>query len=164
MALHTPVHQIGTTPHPHVLRDALIVVGVAAAVVALVALLLAVRPLMTTTSTAVDQLTTPQLVEFRAGERASWAVTSLTAALRPAADFRAGERDSWAATTVAATAPQALTAFRAGEREAWAATTTTAAQQAASQFRAGERDSWASTSTTERQSIIEYRAAERASR
>ena len=70
MALHTPVHQIGATPHPHVLRNALAVIIVAALAVAILVVLLAFRPFTTSTATtAADHLLSPQMIEFRASER-----------------------------------------------------------------------------------------------
>lgn len=70
MALHTPVHQLGVTPHPHALRNALAVVVIAALALATLAALVVVRPLSTSTAAiSADQLVTPQLIEFRASER-----------------------------------------------------------------------------------------------
>ncbi|MHB8958999.1 MAG: hypothetical protein ACYDAN_05165 [Candidatus Limnocylindrales bacterium] len=70
MALHTPVHQLGVTPHPHVLRNTLVVVVIAALALATLAVLVVVRPLSTSTaSVSADQLVTPQMIEFRASER-----------------------------------------------------------------------------------------------
>jgi len=70
MALHTPVHQLGATPHPHVLRNALIAVLIAAAALAILAMLIAFRPFTSSSSsTPADQIITPQSIEFRASER-----------------------------------------------------------------------------------------------
>ncbi len=70
MALHTPVHQIGATPHPHALRNALAVVVIAAVALATLAVLVVVRPLSTSTAgVSADPFVTPQMIEFRASER-----------------------------------------------------------------------------------------------
>ncbi len=69
MAVHAPVHQLGTTHHPHTLRYALLAVGAAIVVIAglVVADVVRVNPSSVATG---DKLTTPAMVEFRAGERA----------------------------------------------------------------------------------------------
>jgi multisubunit Na+/H+ antiporter MnhC subunit len=69
MALHAPVHQLGVAPHPHALRNALIVVGLAILAVILIAAALLYKP-TPSTSTLGDRLTTQEMVDFRAGERA----------------------------------------------------------------------------------------------
>jgi hypothetical protein len=68
MALHTPVQQIGTSHHLY--RNALLAVGVAIVAVVLVAAALLIKPASTPTATTTDRLMTPQMIEFRAGERA----------------------------------------------------------------------------------------------
>ena len=91
MALHAPSHHL-----PHVnaenhrlVRDVLIAVAIA--VVALLAFgtALVVRP--TIPAFWVTQSGTPPLVEFRAGERASWAESEMTEA-QSIVLFREAER------------------------------------------------------------------------
>lgn len=91
MAVHAPVHQLGTTQHPHTLRYALLAVG--AAIVVIAALVVAdVVKLTPSSVTTGDKLTTPLMVQFRAGERAVGQVTGDKLIAPVVVQFRAEER------------------------------------------------------------------------
>jgi hypothetical protein len=91
MALHAPSHHL---PHIHtenhrLLRDLLVALAIAIAVLLVFGTALVVRP--TIPAFWVAQPQTPPLVEFRAGERASWAESQTTEA-QSILLFRAAER------------------------------------------------------------------------
>jgi hypothetical protein len=95
MAMHAPVIHLGV--HPHLYRNALAVIAVAALAVVLLFDALTFKPVTAPSVTTADPLLGAPAIEFRAGERAVIAVgpiwtvgDPLTAPL--VASFRAGER------------------------------------------------------------------------
>lgn len=94
MALHAPAHQLGTTPHPHILRNTLAVLAVAALAVALAVGTMTIRVTPAATTTTVSMLGTPQMIQFRASERAAYpaAVDARLLGTPAMIGFRASER------------------------------------------------------------------------
>jgi hypothetical protein len=91
MLTHVPTSQTGYPAH-HLLRNALIAIGVlVAAIVVMAAVILATGGTTTTTTSATES---ERMVEFREGERALWAAPVLTEDQRMI-EFRAGERAEW---------------------------------------------------------------------
>lgn len=88
MALHTPTHQAGLSGHRH-LRDFLVAISLAVILLLAIALAATVRvPPVTTGPMSAEQ---QSLIQFRAGERADWAVGVPTEG-SSLIQFRAGER------------------------------------------------------------------------
>jgi len=88
MTLHFPTSHMGYANH-HLLRNALLAVGVVALALLVFGAAMLIQPI-TTPTTKVSE---PQsLVEFRAGERADWA-NPITTEDQSLIDFRAAERE-----------------------------------------------------------------------
>ena len=136
MTLHVPTHPAGFTGQHHLGYVLLPIVAIVLGLGMWAAAIL-VQPHVTVTVQPSEQ----QLYnEFRAGERASWALP-YTGAQQLYYEYRAGERGSW---TVPYTGAQQLyNQFRVGERGSWAASYADP-QQLFLDYRAGERDSWGS--------------------
>jgi hypothetical protein len=113
MALHLPAHQAGLAG-PHVFRNALLAIGVAILAVVLIVAALTIKPFATSTTTTMTPA--QALIEFRAGERATW--NAMVAESNQSATSKAvDQRDSAIRTdTKADAAAKALVQFRADER------------------------------------------------
>jgi hypothetical protein len=90
MALHTPVHQAGITGD-HLLRNFLIAVGLAIALIVVVGVAMTVRVNVEPSVTPVEEA--QSLIQFRAAERADWAAGVPTQG-SSLIEFRASERES----------------------------------------------------------------------
>ena len=111
MALHVPAHHAGITGD-HLFRNFLIAVGIAIALIVVVGLVMTVRVNVGPAVTPIEDV--QSLVQFRAAERADWAVGVPTAA-SSVVQFRAAERADRAVGVP--TAASSVVQFRASERE-----------------------------------------------
>ena len=89
MALHVPAHHAGIAGD-HLFRNFLIAVGVAIALIVVVGVAMTTRVNVGPTVTPVEQA--QSLVQYRAAERADWAVGVPTEA-SSLLEFRASERE-----------------------------------------------------------------------
>jgi hypothetical protein len=91
MLTHVPTQHAGYPAH-HLLRNALIAIGVVVVAIIVVAALILVRDGASTTATSATEA--ERMIEFRAGERAEWTAPLLAEDQR-LIEFRAGERAEW---------------------------------------------------------------------
>jgi hypothetical protein len=88
MALHAPSHHVGLADH-RLLRDALAAVLIAAVLLLVIGAAFVIRPTLPTLGTPMDE--GAALVQFRAGERASY-IASQTTEGQSILLYRADER------------------------------------------------------------------------
>jgi hypothetical protein len=88
---HVPTQHAGYPAH-HLLRDALLAIGVLVAAILVVAAVMLSQDGAPTTATSATE--SERMVEFRAGERALWTAPLPTEDQRMI-EFRAGERAEW---------------------------------------------------------------------